>query len=47
MESDGLVINDSDIVRITRVGISKARDWPLRFYVRWSPYVSKKIREGS
>lgn len=31
-----------DIVTTTRVGISKAKDAPLRFYLKNSPFVSKK-----
>lgn len=31
-----------DITVTTRVGIKQAADWPLRFYVSGSPYISKK-----
>ncbi|KUK10702.1 MAG: Putative 3-methyladenine DNA glycosylase [Clostridia bacterium 41_269] len=31
-----------DIVTTTRIGISKAADWPLRFYVAQSRFVSKR-----
>ena len=31
-----------DIVTTTRIGISRAADWPLRFYVAQSRFVSKK-----
>jgi DNA-3-methyladenine glycosylase len=33
---------DFDIVRITRIGINKAADKKLRFYIRGNPYVSRK-----
>ena len=35
-------ISSHDIISTTRVGISKAADLPLRFYVKNSPYVSVK-----
>lgn len=31
-----------DITVTTRIGIKQAADWPLRFYISHSPYVSKK-----
>ena len=41
-----LILNDElsteDIVQTTRIGISRAKDVPWRFYVRDNPYVSKK-----
>jgi DNA-3-methyladenine glycosylase len=33
---------DEQIVTTTRIGISKAVDWPRRFYDRGSTYVSKR-----
>lgn len=37
----GLPVPDRDVVVTPRVGIAKAVDWPLRWIVRSSPYVSK------
>ncbi|HAW08314.1 MAG TPA: 3-methyladenine DNA glycosylase [Bacteroidetes bacterium] len=33
---------DSEIVRTTRIGINLSKDLPLRFYLKDSPYISKK-----
>lgn len=33
------------IYTTTRVGINKAADWPLRFYLKESPFVSKRDRK--
>lgn len=30
-----------EIVESTRVGISQAKDWPLRFYIKGNQYISK------
>ena len=38
---EGSRIQDDDIVTTTRIGITKAADWPLRYYVRNNPYVSR------
>jgi len=35
-------LSPDQIVQTTRVGISKAKDEPWRFYIKGSPYVSKK-----
>lgn len=35
-------IEDYDIVQTTRVGISKAKDLPLRFYLKGNTYISRK-----
>lgn len=34
-------VPDSSIVQTTRIGISKNKDLPLRFYIKDNPYVSK------
>ncbi|GAW92268.1 DNA-3-methyladenine glycosylase [Calderihabitans maritimus] len=35
-------VQEQEIVTTTRIGISKAVDWPLRFYLAGNPHVSKK-----
>ena len=40
----GEPIAPGDIVATTRVGISRAADWPLRFFERGSPWVSAPRR---
>lgn len=35
-------ICDFDIVQTTRIGITKATDYPWRFYIKNNPFVSKK-----
>ena len=32
---------EPEIVTGTRIGITKAADWPLRWYIAGNPYVSK------
>lgn len=34
-------IPDSQIVTTTRIGITKAADWPLRYYIRGNEFVSR------
>jgi DNA-3-methyladenine glycosylase len=38
---DGAAVAESDIVTTTRIGITKAADWPLRYYMRGNAWVSR------
>lgn len=38
----GIGIFKNQIVRTTRIGISQAADFPLRFYIKNNPFISKK-----
>ena len=38
----GPAVSDGDVERGPRVGITRAADWPLRFFVRGSPAVSRR-----
>jgi DNA-3-methyladenine glycosylase len=38
----GPPVPDDDVVETTRIGITKAADWPLRWYVKSSGYVSRR-----
>lgn len=38
---EGMSIDASQIVTAKRIGITKAADWPLRYYLRGNPYVSR------
>jgi DNA-3-methyladenine glycosylase len=38
---DGPVPKKSEIVIGPRIGITQAADWPLRFYLKNSPWVSR------
>ncbi|NBV50057.1 hypothetical protein EBR78_02420 [bacterium] len=38
----GKVLGESDISSSPRIGISKAQDRPLRFFVKNSPWLSKQ-----
>jgi DNA-3-methyladenine glycosylase len=35
-------VGDVDIVQTTRIGITKAREIPLRFYLKGNSYISRK-----
>jgi len=37
----GDVVPDADVVVTPRIGISKAAEWPLRYFIRDDPFVSK------
>jgi DNA-3-methyladenine glycosylase len=38
---EGSVVDASQIVTAKRIGITKAADWPLRFYIRGNEFVSR------
>jgi DNA-3-methyladenine glycosylase len=40
----GVTVPDADVVITPRIGITRAADWPLRWYVRENPFVSKTPR---
>jgi DNA-3-methyladenine glycosylase len=36
----GEPVSDEDVVITPRIGITRAADWPMRFFVRDDPFVS-------
>lgn len=38
---EGAAVPDDDVVITARIGITKCADWPLRYFVRDNPWVSK------
>lgn len=38
----GAAYADSEVVTSTRIGVTRAADWPMRWYVRDSAYVSRR-----
>jgi DNA-3-methyladenine glycosylase len=43
-ERDSLLGSLGPVMTTTRVGVSQAADWPLRFYLDGSRYVSRRVR---
>jgi DNA-3-methyladenine glycosylase len=43
-EASRYVAQQGGLFTTTRVGITKAADWPLRFYLKNSPFVSRRVR---
>jgi DNA-3-methyladenine glycosylase len=41
----GEPVPDSEVIVSPRIGITKAADWPLRWYIADSPYVSRAPRD--
>ncbi len=41
-ESDSKITQDFEIVTTNRIGISQAKDLPLRFYIKDNKFISKK-----
>ena len=45
IEEDGQKVNPKNIAKVPRIGVEYAGDaalWPLRFYIRDSPWISRK-----
>jgi DNA-3-methyladenine glycosylase len=43
----GTHLNDPDVIVTSRIGITKAGEWPLRWVVRDSPYASRPVTRGA
>jgi DNA-3-methyladenine glycosylase len=39
---EGAPVADDNVVTATRIGITKAADWPLRYYIKDNAYVSRR-----
>lgn len=44
---DEFIKQNGPLITTTRIGITQATDWPLRFYVDGSVYVSRRARKDS
>lgn len=47
IEDDGFQLKKSDTVKATRIGVEYAKEaalWPLRFFIKGNPYVSRKAK---
>lgn len=42
--STGAPVPDADVIQTTRIGITKAADYPWRFYIQGNPWVSVKAK---
>lgn len=43
--AEGSPVPDGRVIQTTRIGITKAADWPWRFYVEGNPWVSVKAKK--
>ncbi|HEY9744897.1 MAG TPA: DNA-3-methyladenine glycosylase [Oculatellaceae cyanobacterium] len=43
--AEGTPLSESSVIQTTRIGITKARDYPWRFYVKESRWVSVRAKE--
>lgn len=42
--SSGVQVPDAKVIQTTRIGITKAADYPWRFYIQDNPWVSVKAK---
>ncbi|MEO8192442.1 MAG: DNA-3-methyladenine glycosylase [Gemmatimonadales bacterium] len=43
----GRAVTDADVVTTPRIGITKAADWPLRYFIKGNPWVSQSKPLGT